>query len=297
MRGIEIHDKREKGVSHSNPDINFEMSDDNYNIHDFYGPHAEEGSYLNKENESNSYNTAITNRLAQLNTSKRIRKDAVVMAQALITTSPDAWFMRGYRDNDWPSQEAMERYFADAYRFIAKKYGTENIISAYAHFDEATPHLHINFVPITSDGRLSAKDLFARKTKELHKLQTEFYDEVGIKYGLVRGEEGSKSKHKSVAKYKLDKTMQQISNSETHLANINTEIVDLYDERAELHVERGNLNDEIANKLAQIKRYDQLLYEQLLAEQSKQHEPAMEQRQAQTLPSAPKKRNSGPSLD
>jgi len=291
VRGIEIHDKREKDVSHSNPDIDHTNSYMNFDYHD--SSHYDLDNICDSEGikATNSFNTAITDRLAQLNATKKVRKDAVVMAQALITASPDAWFFRGYRDNDWPSQQAMERYFSEAYNFICKKYGKENIISAYVHMDEATPHIHINFVPITSDGRLSAKDLFARKTKELHKLQTEFYDDVGSKYGLDRGEEGSKSKHKSVAQYKLDKTRQQVFDHEEHLSNVNTEIIQLYDERDDLYDERNGLIDEIAEKLAQIKRYDRLLYEQLLAEQSKQHKPPSEQGHA------PRKRNYSPSLN
>ena len=168
--------------------------------------------------------------------------------------------MRGYKDNDWPSQQAMERYFADAYKFIANKYGAENIISAFAHFDEATPHLHINFVPITSDGRLSAKDLFSRKTGELRKLQDEFYDQVGAKQYLERGKKGSKTKHRSDAEYKLDRIYEQINYAEGHLDRLNVE-------KHRLQGELSAVDDEIADKLMLIERYDQVLHDSLAVEQ------------------------------
>ena len=174
------------------------MSEQNYNLHDDYGSNAQNGAVTTSP-ATNSYNITITNRLSQLNTTRKIRKDAVVMAQAIVTASPDAHFFRGYHDNDYASINQMKQYFEDSYKFLCNKYGRENIISAYVHMDEATPHMHVNFIPITSDGRLSAKDLFARKTKELHKLQNEFYEDVGSRYWLNRGVEGSKSKRKAVA--------------------------------------------------------------------------------------------------
>jgi chromosome segregation ATPase len=46
--------------------------------------------------------------------------------------------------------------------------------------------MHFNFVPVTSDGRLSAKSLFARKN--LIEQQTAYFEAVGQRYGLMRGE-------------------------------------------------------------------------------------------------------------
>ena len=31
------------------------------------------------------------------------------------------------------------------------RYGKENVISAYVHFDEVTPHMHYAFVPVVED--------------------------------------------------------------------------------------------------------------------------------------------------
>ena len=40
--------------------------------------------------------------------------------------------------------------------------GIENVINATVHMDEATPHMHLGIVPVTEDGRLSAKDIFTK---------------------------------------------------------------------------------------------------------------------------------------
>ena len=58
------------------------------------------------------------------------------------------------------------------------------------HLDESNPHIHVGIVPITSDGRLSAKSLFSPKT--LEQLQTDFHLAVSSRYGLERGEHHAK---------------------------------------------------------------------------------------------------------
>ena len=62
--------------------------------------------------------------------------------------------------------------------------------------------MHFNFVPVTSDGRLSAKSLLTRQS--LIDQQTAFYENVGKKYGLERGLEGGKKKHFEIAELKLE---------------------------------------------------------------------------------------------
>lgn len=58
----------------------------------------------------------------------------------------------------------MTIFFFDSYDFLAKRYGTENIISVTVHLDERTPYMHFNFVLVTIDGLLSAKDILTRKS-------------------------------------------------------------------------------------------------------------------------------------
>lgn len=103
----------------------------------------------------------------------------------------------------------MQRYifFENCAKFFAERYGEENIISAVVHLDETTPHMHLNLMPITSNGRLCSKQLFDKP--QLQKLQTDFYEEVGKKYGLHRGKEGSQRKHLSTAEFKAKKIIEQ----------------------------------------------------------------------------------------
>lgn len=54
------------------------------------------------------------------------------------------------------------RFFDAAYGYMVGLYGEENVVSSWVHMDEATPHMHFAFVPVTQDGRLSAKDVISR---------------------------------------------------------------------------------------------------------------------------------------
>ena len=42
-------------------------------------------------------------------------------------------------------------FFKEAYNFMENKYGKENVISAYVHLDETSPHMHFCFVPVVFD--------------------------------------------------------------------------------------------------------------------------------------------------
>ena len=72
--------------------------------------------------------------------------------------------------------------------------------------DETTPHMHLNFIPI-NEGRLSSKSLFDRQ--KLAQLQTELHENIGRKWGLQRGKEGSQTKHLSTAEFKAKKIIEQ----------------------------------------------------------------------------------------
>ena len=46
---------------------------------------------------------------------------------------------------------SQEMFFKEAYNFMENKYGRENVISAYVHLDETSPHMHFCFVPVVFD--------------------------------------------------------------------------------------------------------------------------------------------------
>ena len=88
---------------------------------------------------------------------------------------------------------AVKTYFAEALQFIEQHQSKETIISAVVHMDEKTPHMHLCFVPLTEDKRLSAKEIIGNK-KKLTWWQDEFWKHMVKKYpDLERGESASET--------------------------------------------------------------------------------------------------------
>lgn len=83
--------------------------------------------------------------------------------------------------------------------WLKEKYGADRIISATLHKDETSPHLSVFVVPLTKDGRLSAKDFLGGR-EVLRQDQTNYHEKV-VHLGLKRGVEGSKTSHKSIRQY------------------------------------------------------------------------------------------------
>lgn len=85
---------------------------------------------------------------------KPLRKDAVVLRPLVLQLDPE-WYAA--------HQDGQERGKAadDMLAWAADTFGTENLVYVSLHNDEANPHLHLGFCPVTDDGRLSQKDWFS----------------------------------------------------------------------------------------------------------------------------------------
>ena len=119
------------------------------------------------------------------------RKDAVLAIEYAITASPQWW--------KTASREKQTDFFNRSYKWLADKYGVSNIITATIHTDETSPHLSAFVVPITKDGRLSAKEFIGNRSK-MTADQTSFAEAVKH-LGLERGIERSRATHTSIKQY------------------------------------------------------------------------------------------------
>lgn len=136
------------------------------------------------------------------------RKDSVVLLDGLYTASPE-WF-------ETHSKEEWINYFQDCLTFHRDYYG-EHVINAVIHLDEATPHMQVASIPLTDDGRLSAKEIMGNR-RDYRSRQNIFYDEVGKKYGLERGEiHDQPRKHELSQKGRIARNEEQIAASEQKL--------------------------------------------------------------------------------
>lgn len=125
---------------------------------------------------------------------ERRRRGAVLCIEYLITASPEAFARHGGTIPDTGG------YFDRAIAWLKARHGGANIVSATIHLDERTPHLIAYVLPLTKDGRLSARDFLGGAAK-LRKMQTDFHHWCGKPYGLLRGIEGSKATHQKVSQY------------------------------------------------------------------------------------------------
>lgn len=106
----------------------------------------------------------------------KTRSNSVVALDAIYTASGDF-----FKDK---STEECNQFFRDCLQFHQRRFG--HVVSALIHYDETTPHLHILSVPLTQDGRLSAREIVGNRAN-LSRMQTEFFEQVGKEYGLERG--------------------------------------------------------------------------------------------------------------
>lgn len=140
------------------------------------------------------------------------RSNSVLALDTLYTASSE--FFQG------KTNEENDKFFRDCLRFHERHFG--HIISAIVHYDETTPHLHIVSVPLTQDGRLSARDVIGNKAR-MSKTQDEFFEQVGRGYGLERGihmDGQEKKTHISAQEHELREIKRQIARGQEELGAI-----------------------------------------------------------------------------
>ena len=159
--------------------------------------------------------------------------------------------VRAIRINVSGTHEDMERiekegrldeWCTDNIRYFADLFGKENIVAAHLHRDEEMPHIHVTLVPIVKGERKprkreeQVKKRYRKKPADtvrlcaddiMTRLKLKSYQDsyaVAIaKYGLQRGIEGSKARHKSTTQYYRD--AQRLADS------LKAEVVDLQQQK------------------------------------------------------------------
>ena len=164
---IESHNERTKEKYASNPDVDTSRSHLNFHL----------------VTPQRKYRAEAEKQIAEAGC--RTRSDSVRVLEALVTATPE--FFKSKKKGE------VKAYFQEALDFIKQNQKPETIISAVAHMDEKTPHMHLCFVPLTADGRLSAKEIVGNK-KKLTQWQDRFWEHMVKKYpDLERGESASKT--------------------------------------------------------------------------------------------------------
>ena len=164
---IESHNERTKEKYASNPDVDTSRSNLNFHL----------------VTPQRKYRAEAEKQIAEAGC--RTRSDSVRVVEALVTASPE--FFKGKKKGE------IKAYFQEVLGFIQEHQDPKTIISAVVHMDEKTPHMHLSFVPLTEDGRLSAKEIVGNK-KKLTQWQDRFWEHMVKKYpDLERGESASET--------------------------------------------------------------------------------------------------------
>ena len=164
---IESHNERTKEKYASNPDVDTSRS--HLNFHLVF--------------PERKYRAEAEKQIAEAGC--RTRSNSVRVVEVLVTASPE--FFKGKKKAE------IKAYFQEALDFIQQHQNPRTIISAVVHMDEKTPHMHLCFVPLTEDKRLSAKEIVGNK-KKLTWWQDEFWKHMVGKYpDLERGESASET--------------------------------------------------------------------------------------------------------
>lgn len=151
----------------------------------------------------------IDERLSQVRVQKR--KDVNVMCSWVLTV-PKSLKPKEY-----------ERFFKAGYRFMERRYGRDNVISAYVHMDEpsAKPHMHFAFVSVLHDvekgiDRLCAKKVVSRQDLKSFHNELEAYISRSLGHGVEILNEATKEGNKSIIELKrlshkqlMDKMLEQ----------------------------------------------------------------------------------------
>ena len=152
-----------------------------------------------------------------------------------------------------------------------------HIFNAVIHMDEATPHLHIDFIPIATESKrgLSTRNSLSKALeqqgfKSEGKLNTcaklwidsekERLAECMALHGLEHENKGIKRSNLSVEEYKLQKRMEEVAEIEEQIASKNQELAGIDDKISTSQKEL----DELVDKKKKVKALDKIQPEKVL---------------------------------
>ena len=231
---IEAHNERTKESYASNPDVDTARSKQNFHL----------------VTPERKYRAEAERQIAQAGC--RTRSDSVRVVEVLFTASHD--FFKG------KSKGEIRAFFEECMAFLAQRQDPATYLSAVVHMDEKTPHMHLSFVPLTADGRLSAKEIVGNRQK-LTQWQDAFWEHMVKKYpDLERGESASKTgrahipprifKQATHLNRQLDKILQMLAD---------TNVWNAKKRAAQLGTALRKFFPEMEDFLTQTKKYDKAI--------------------------------------
>lgn len=186
------------------------------------------GENIDKDRTYLNYNLAEHQQMKQLDfIHKRLsevklqnRKDVNVLCDWVVTIPKD--FLEKY-----PNRE--KEFFEATYNFLENKYGKENVVSAYVHRDETTPHLHFAFIPVVPDKKKGGYKVCAKEAvnrndlKKFHPQLSDYLQQtMGVQVNVLNG--ATKEGNKSIEELKRNTAVKEIEKIKSELESIKSQI-------------------------------------------------------------------------
>nr|CDL66204.1 unnamed protein product [uncultured bacterium] len=217
--------KDEKGeyVKFGNEDIDTSQSHMNYNL----AP------------ERNSQGGFIKTRCSEVVCLNR--KDVNVACSWVVTLPKD------FKEHN----EVREReFFEGTYKFLEERYGKDNVVSAYVHMDETTPHMHFCFVPVIYDKKKEKLKVSAKEVVCKYDLQT-FHNDLqgyleqsrGIRANVLN--EATIEGNKSIDELKRGTAIDQLNNALAEVQTVEGHIAILENDKNTLEGQIQSLEGEV----------------------------------------------------
>ena len=142
----------------------------------------------------------------------KVRSNSVMALDTIYTASKEFFQLH--------DSQTIDEFFRDCLDYHRQHYG--HVVSAIVHYDEDTPHMHVLSVPLTRDGRLSAREIVGGRAQMAH-AQDSFFEQVGQQYGLQRGvhmDGPEKRKHITAQQHRLQELQAQVQHEERQLVQL-----------------------------------------------------------------------------
>lgn len=207
--GVDHEKDHSKEHGYNNPDWNEDKTHENVVLeHDTLKDGKTFPEYIKAFREENNIQGRMT-------TSGNEKSQTNVLTQCIVTASPD-FFKNGDREED-------NQFFKDSLQAFKDMYPTYHVVDAVCHYDEKTPHMHINALPIYYN---KDKDIQQFSTTETQKgkyhyreFQDHMYKEISKNWQIDRGMQKEDRGHFSKKEwFELSKKEKELAERERSLA-------------------------------------------------------------------------------
>lgn len=219
--GVDWEKEHLEERGYNNPDWDKSKRDENISLeHDTNKDGKTLPQYIKDFREEHNIQGRMT-------TSGKEKSQTNVLTQCIITTSPE--YM-----NTLDKQEQIS-FFKDGLKSFKEMYPTYHVVDAVIHYDEKTPHMHINCLPLYHNQEKDIWQFSTTKTQEgryhYRDFQNHMYDRLSRIYNIERGVPKDEKTHLTNKEwYELNKKEKELLERERQLQE-REQAIKKYEER------------------------------------------------------------------